>query len=126
MSATEYQDFVFEMRAAVYEELALFEVAHGAIDRLPGGDVRHGPWLPEDCAGVLSRWHRAGLLGLYRYTSTRGNGPNLTKTDAIELVAHPERWVQSEDWTEVAALVLTDLGQAAPVSKWESHVARAG
>jgi len=124
MSSAEYEDFVSEMHAHVYEQAPLFEIPLAVVDRLDTDDVRHGPWPPEACAAVLSRWHRAGLLGLYRYISTRRNGPDLSSSEVTDLLAHPERWVRSEDWTEVAALVVTDLGVATPWSEWQAHATR--
>jgi len=124
MSPEAYDDFVSELYWAVYEELALYEVTHGAIDRLSTGDVRHGPWLATDCAEILMRWLRGELLGLYRYTPTRDNGPNLTATEAVDALSATDRWVMSEDWTQVAALFLTEKGQSTPFSDWKQIAAR--
>ncbi len=43
MSDAELEDFVEEMRAAVFEEGGLHEVALGVTDLLPSGPMVHGP-----------------------------------------------------------------------------------
>jgi hypothetical protein len=86
--------------------------------------VRHGPWSPEDCAQILLRWHDSGPLGLYRYTPTRANGADLTATEVREILSQPTAWVMSDDWTRVAALVLTPKGAATAYAEWQRIAAR--
>lgn len=109
-----YSDFIAQMRAAVREETALFELASGSVDRGASGDVVHGPWPASACSDVLSRWLRHSWIELYlpgppdrwnlpeaewRVRASRtGSSLFLAHHDAVDLLGDPSRWtLNSED-----------------------------
>lgn len=124
MTVEAYEDFVEEMYAAVWEELALYEVPNGGIDGLGAAEVGHGPWRPTDCAVILLSWHEAGLVGLYRYGPTREHAGDLTSAEANELLSAPDEWVMFDDNTRIAALSLTEQGESTDFAEWRRIASR--
>lgn len=120
-------DFLTQMHLAALEETRLHEVARGSIDRLPGGDVVHGPWPVQMCAAVLHAWYVAGWIELYRdRIQPEGHGKGapgsddsdvLTSAASEDLFAHPHRWV-IDHADGGAQLCLSDLGLDIPWHQW--------
>lgn len=118
MSGADYGDFLAELHAAVQEEASLWEVPVGSIDKLPSGEVVHGPWLAQDCARVLSQWLEAGMLALYRCNADGTPGDCLSAEEAKAELGNPDRWVRPARWTDVVNLVMTESGSSASFDDW--------
>ena len=104
------------MYALVREEGFLYEAPLGAIDRLPSGDVVHGPWEPNDCAKVLARWHAEGLIGLWVLRPAESDY-EISAADASQLLDAPARWQPGSD-DGLVSVVLTDTGAEVPYERW--------
>lgn len=116
MNEVVLEDFISEMYFLVREEGFLFEAPLGATDRLPSGDVVHGPWDPADCATILGRWHAEGLIGLWVRKPAQTDY-ELSADDAARLLDAPARW-QPESDDGLVSVVLTDLAADAPYERW--------
>lgn len=116
MDDAEREDFISEMYALVREEGFLYEAPLGATDRLPSGDVVHGPWDPNDCATVLTRWHVEGLIGLWVLRPAETDY-EVSPADASQLLAASGRW-QPESDDGLVSVVLTDTGAEVPYERW--------
>lgn len=116
MDDAEREDFISEMYALVREEGFLYEAPLGATDRLPSGDVVHGPWEPGDCAKVLARWHAEGLIGLWVLRPAESDH-EISAADAGELLDAPARWKPESD-DGLTSVVLTDKGAEVPFERW--------
>lgn len=116
MDGVEREDFISEMYALVREEGFLYEAPLGATDRLPSGDVVHGPWDPNDCAKVLARWHVEGLIGLWVLRPAETDY-EISAADAGQLLDAPARW-QPESDDGLVSVVLTDTGAEVPYERW--------
>jgi hypothetical protein len=114
--STDQEDFVSEMFCLVFEEGFLSEATLGVIDVLPGGDVRHGPWIVGERVLVLSAWLDAGWLSLCRLTDD-GKTRKLPISDASELVRDGSRWSRGTA-DGLTCLCPTDEGASIGVSDW--------
>jgi hypothetical protein len=126
MSDEEFRDFVDEMIAAAHEEAHLWELPRGVIDRLPRGDVAHGPWAAADCSGVLLTWFDEGLAGVYRL-GRDDDGQTMADLEgdaARELLAQPDRWALPGAVGEILNLFRTDLGVGVELDRWRALAAR--
>lgn len=52
------------MYVAVAEGCALWELPGGSKDMEPDGPVVHGPWEPDQCSAVITRWLDNGWVEL--------------------------------------------------------------
>lgn len=110
------EDFISEMYVLPREEGFLYEAPLGAIDRMPSGDVVHGPWDPNDCATVLARWHVEGLIGLWVLMPAETDY-EISAADATQLLDAPSRWQPDSD-DGLVSVVLTDTGALVPYERW--------
>lgn len=119
MTPEQFEDFVNEMYWLAHEEGYLWEAPLGAIDKLPSGDVVHGPWRQEDCAAVLSAWHAAGLLGLYKPAP---DGPeDLTDEEVTRVLTSTGPWTHG--WASFAVYA-TEGESADDLEHWRALVSR--
>ncbi|MDQ6526882.1 hypothetical protein RB608_24900 [Nocardioides sp. LHD-245] len=116
MDDVEREDFISEMYALVFEEGLLYEAPLGAIDRLPSGDVVHGPWDRNDCGQVLGRWHAEGLIGLW-VRKPAETDYEVSAADATEVLNSPQRW-RPETEEGLASVALTDAGAEVSYERW--------
>lgn len=121
------------MYAAVLEERPLWELPAGAIDLLPDGPVRHGPWEPRACAELIIRWLDRGWVELYLpdvpaqwdlepaawqvRAERRGAFSVLGRADARQLLQDWHRWTLGSADGQVS-LSRTDVGMSIPVNDW--------
>lgn len=126
-------DFLSQMQLAALEESPLYEIPKGSVDQLPSGPVRHGPWPAATCAAVLKTWYAAGWIGLYypeppsawnvtpaAWCSRLVDGDVLARSDAEELLDHPERWIPGRADGH-ACPYQTDAGEAIPWQQWHDQ-----
>jgi hypothetical protein len=109
-----YSDLVAQMRAAVREETALWQLPSGSTDLLASGNVVHGPWPARECSDVIAAWLRRNWIELYlpslpdkwqlpgaewRVRASYSEGfLLLANLDAEKLLRDPSRWtLDSED-----------------------------
>ncbi len=128
-----YSGLVAQMRAAVREETALWELPSGSADLLPSGTVVHGPWPARECSDVLTSWLHRNWIELYLPSlpdkwdlpgaewrvraSYREGFLLLANLDAANLIQDPSRWtLDSEDGH--VALSLTSSGADVGDSEW--------
>lgn len=91
-----------------------------------GTDISYGPWPAASCAAVLRVWYEADLIRLHFRDQPEWNlipsgwgarlvdDGTLADVDALELLDHPERWVQGH----------AD-GYVTPLRTWQGEVASA-
>lgn len=124
MSPDEFDDFLRELHVAVHEEQSLWEVPRESIDKLPSGDLAHGPWRPEDCSRVLAVRLDAGLLSLYRCDARGSAGDYLPHDEARAILLATDQWVEPEAWTDVVNLAVTEVGSDTRFEGWAAKLGR--
>jgi len=131
VDAAEREDFISEMYALAREEGFLHEAPLGVIDRLPSGDIVHGPWDLQACSKVLARWRVEGLVVLFVHSPSRmpwqsrttrtvqGNETfyELSPRDAVDLLSDPTRW-QLESEEGLVCIALSDAAADVPYERW--------
>ena len=95
MSEEDRADFLAQLRWSALEEAALAEIPLGVTDHVRGTKIKHGPWLPEDCAEVLMRWLDRGLVEVFRLTS-EFKPEDMNAGEARRVLSRPELW--PDDW----------------------------
>jgi hypothetical protein len=101
MTDAQFQDFQDQMFYLSNEISSLYTIPRGVEDHDgQGGVVKHGPWVAEDCALVLTRWIEAGLIEF------RSDGIPLSEAEAAARLTDPH-WTDEPDdsdpWIEVVA-----------------------
>ncbi|MGQ0843952.1 MAG: hypothetical protein ACT4QF_07430 [Sporichthyaceae bacterium] len=126
MTDEQFRDFVDEMIAAAHEEAHLWELPRGVVDRLPGGDVLHGPWAAADCSTVFLAWFDEGLVGVYRLERGEdGRTMNdLGPSAARQLLAEPDRWALPGAVGEIVNVFRTDKGVDVDPDRWRELASR--
>jgi hypothetical protein len=112
MSDIERIDFFSQMEITCSEEAPLWEVPRGSTDLVGYESVVHGPWFPDDCARVLTRWFDLGLVGLYRPDSD--TLIDVERADAYDLLRAPDRWTLDNS----PSLYVTEVGSSVPPREW--------
>jgi hypothetical protein len=108
------------------------------VDHLPGGDRRHGPWLPARCPALLLHWFDSGWVELYlpalpealqrsvgqaEWRARTSAGPHhmLASADARTVLADPGLW-QLDRPEGFVRLTLADSAPPLGSSLWHVDV----
>lgn len=129
-------DLLSQMHLLVLEQSHLFEFSIGSVDRLPSGDVRHGPWDPAECASALRAWYAKGWLLVFvdsDHADVHGTPDwwhrtyvlegeptqfrELHSSDADTLLRFSSKWLPGTQDGNVM-LCSSPAGDSVPVAEW--------